>query len=406
MTAPFEGIRVLDLTRALAGPYCTMMLGDMGADVIKVERPGKGDDSRSWGPPFAGGESAYYLSINRNKRSIELDLKTGFGREALRKLAVVSDVVVENYKTGSLEKLGLGYDQLGQLNRRLVWASITGYGPTGPDAGRPGYDFMAQAEGGLMSLNGPPDGEPARVGVPIVDISAGMFAAFAVAAALRARELTGRGQRVDLSLLETQLAWLANVGSNYLVGGQEPRRLGNAHPNIAPYATFRARDRHFALAAANQAQWGALCAVIGREELRDDPRFAANVERMENLADLTRILNKVFATRDATEWIEILNGAGVPCAPINTVPEAFSLPQAAAREMVLEVEHPTAGSIKLAGFPFKFSDTPATIRRPPPLLGQHTEQVLSELLGDFQQDWQPSERRGGSSNLRMRGGSR
>ena len=390
MTAPLEEICVLDLTRALAGPYCTMMLGDLGADVIKVERPGRGDDSRSWGPPFVGGESAYFLCANRNKRSITLDLKSDFGRETLRKLAAVSDILVENYKTGSLERMGLGYNYLSQLNPRLIWVSITGYGPTGPDAKRPGYDFMMQAEGGLMSLNGPADGEPARVGVPIVDLTAGMFAALAVAAALRARELTGRGQRVDLSLLETQLAWLANVGGNYLIGGQEPRRLGNAHPNIAPYAAFRASDRHFALAAANQSQWATLCAAIGREELRDDPRFATNAGRMANLAELTEMLNQAFSGREAAEWIEILSAAGLPCAPINTVPEAFNLPQAQAREMVLEVEHPTAGAIKLAGFPYKFSHTPAAIHRPPPLLGEHTEEILAELLGYQKGPTEPS----------------
>ena len=379
MNQALDGVRVLDLTRALAGPYCTMMLGDLGADVIKVERPGRGDDSRSWGPPFVEGESAYFLCTNRNKRSIELDMRSDRGREILRKLAAVSDIVVENFKTGSLEKLGLGYEDMSQLNPRLIWASITGYGPTGPDAGRPGYDFMMQAEGGLMSLNGPADGEPARVGVPIIDITAGMFAAYAVVSALRARDLTGRGQRVDLSLLETQLAWLTNVASNVLIGGQEPRRLGNAHPNIAPYATFRARDRHFALAAANQTQWAALCAAIDRYAMRDDPRFATNSERMVHLRDLTDELNTAFASRDAAEWLDILRAAGIPCAPINTVPEAFATPQAAAREMVLELDHPVAGPIKLAGFPYKLSATPAAIRRPPPLLGQHTAEVLAEL---------------------------
>ncbi len=379
MNHALDGVRVLDLTRALAGPYCTMMLGDLGADVIKVERPGRGDDSRSWGPPFVGGESAYFICTNRNKRSIELDMRSDRGREIMKRLVAVSDVVVENFKTGSLEKLGLGYQNLSRLNPRLIWASITGYGPTGPDAGRPGYDFMMQAEGGLMSLNGPPAGEPARVGVPIIDITTGMFTAYAILAALRARDLIGRGQRVDLSLLETQLAWLANVGSNVLIGGQEPRRLGNAHPNIAPYATFRARDRHFALAAANQTQWVALCKAIDREDLREDPRFSTNSARMAHLDDLTEELNAVFAGRDAAEWLEILGAARIPSAPINTVPEAFGTPQASAREMVLEVDHPAAGPIKLAGFPYKFADTPADIRRPPPLLGQHTAEVLAEL---------------------------
>jgi formyl-CoA transferase len=381
MTEALAGIRVIDLTRALAGPYCTMMLGDLGADVIKVERPGTGDDSRSWGPPFAGGESAYFICTNRNKRSLALDLRTDFGRGAVLRLAEVADVVVENYRTGSLEKLGLGYDDLSRVNPRLVWASITGYGPGGPDSGRPGYDFMVQAEGGLMSLNGPPEGEPYRVGVPIVDITAGMFAAFAVLAALRARELTGRGQRIDLSLLETQLAWLANVGSNWLVGGQEPSRAGNAHPNIAPYAVFQGRDRHFALAAANQDQWRTLCGVIDREDLVNDPRYSTNSERIRHLAALTEELNSVFAERDAAEWLALLAEAGLPCAPINTVPEAFKLPQAIARDMVLTVDHPTAGFIDLAGFPYKFDATPAAVHLPPPLLGEHNREVLVDLLG-------------------------
>ena len=381
MKSALAGVRVIDLTRALAGPYCTMMLGDLGADVIKVERPGRGDDSRAWGPPFVGGESAYFVCANRNKRSVTLDLGSEMGRDAIRRLAGVADVVVENYRTGSLEKLGLGYDDLSAINPQLIWASITGYGPTGPAAGRPGYDFMVQAEGGLMSLNGPPEGEPYRVGVPIVDITAGMFAAYAVLAALRSRELTGKGQRIDLSLLETQLAWLANVGSNWLVGGEVPRRLGNAHPNIAPYAAFRARDRHLALAAANQEQWATLCAAIGRQGLRDDPRFRTNADRMANLDELTEELNAALADREAAEWIALLTEVGLPCAPINTVPEAFGLPQVNAREMVLQVAHPTAGEIRLAGFPYKFSATPAAVHRPPPLLGEHNQEVLIDLLG-------------------------
>lgn len=381
METLYEGIRVIDMTRALAGPYCAMMLGDLGADVIKVEQPDRGDDSRSWGPPFVSGESAYFISANRNKRSLTLDLKTSFGREALKKLVSVSDVMVENYKTGSLERMGLGYDDLKSINPKLIWASITGYGATGPDAGRPGYDFMLQAEGGLMSLNGPADGEPFRVGVPIVDITTGMFAAFAIAAALRARDLNGEGQRIDLSLLESQLAWLANVGSNYLVGGVEPSRLGNAHPNIAPYASFKARDRHFALAAANQGQWITLCTAIGRPDLAEDSRFATNIDRMAHLEELTGVLNKIFDEKDAAEWIAILQQAGLPCSPINTVPEAFNLPQSAARDMILEAEHSTAGIIKMAGFPYKFSKTPAAIHRPPPVLGEHNREILVDLLG-------------------------
>ncbi len=376
---PLEGVRVLDLSRAMAGPYCTMMLGDLGADIIKVERPKMGDDSRHWGPPFVEGESSYYLSANRNKRSIALDFRTEPGKRVLRRLAAVSDVVVENFKLGSLEKLGLDYDSLKGLNPRLIWASITGYGATGPDAALPGYDLMALAEGGAMSVTGESEGKPMKLAPPIVDITTGMFTAFAVVAALRARELTGQGQRVDLSLLETQLAWLANVGSIYLIGGREPRRRGTAHSNIAPYSIFLARDRYFALAVGNDAQWATFCAAIDHEELRDDPRFVTNGDRAANQDELTQVLNQIFATQDASDWVRILRVAGIPCAPINTVSEAFDSPQAAARDMVLEVDHPTVGRIKLAGFPYKFSHTPAAVRQPPPLLGEHTDEILAEL---------------------------
>jgi formyl-CoA transferase len=364
-----------------------MMLGDLGADVIKIEQPGRGDDSRAWGPPFVGepgiypGESAYFLCANRNKRSVTLNMKAEQGRAVLKKLAAVSDVVVENYKRGDLDKMGVGYAALSAINPRLVWASINGYGPAGPDADRPGYDFVVQAEGGLMSLNGPEDGAPYKVGVPIVDITSGMFAAYAILAGLRARDLTGRGQKVDLSLFETQLAWLANVGSNYLIGGNTPKRYANAHPNVAPYDAFKARDRHFALAVGNDMQFKTFCGMIGRPELATDPRFAQNAGRVSNRHELTPLINKALAGRDADEWMQLLRAAGVPCAPINTVPEAFAHPQAAARDMILQVEHPTAGTIKLAGFPYKFSDTPASVRMPPPLLGQHTQEVLVELLG-------------------------
>lgn len=384
---PLEGVRVLDLTRALAGPYCTMMLGDLGADVIKVERPGRGDDSRGWGPPFAGepygpypGESAYFIAVNRNKRSLTANLKSPEGQEVMRRLAGVSDVLVENFRTGVLDRMGLGYEELHALNPRLVYCSISGYGRTGPYAERPGYDVIIQAEGGMMAITGPEEGPPSRVGVPIVDITAGMFAATAVLAALRARDLTGEGQLVDVSLLDTQVALLANVASNYLVGGAEPRRLGNAHPNIAPYEAFPARDRWFALAAANERQWAVLCDVIGRPELKDDPRFATNGARVSNRPELVTVLNDVFAARDADEWLPDLREAGLPCGPINTVPDVFDHPQAQARDLALETEHPTAGPVRLTGFPYKLSQTPAEVRHPPPLLGQHTEEVLTELL--------------------------
>ncbi len=385
---PLEDIRVLDLSRALAGPFCTMMLGDLGADVIKVERPDGGDDSRGWGPPFVGkpygpypGESAYFIAANRNKRSVTVNLKSAEGQEIVRWLASASDVLVENFRTGALARVGLGYDELRALNPRLVYCSVSGYGRTGPYADRPGYDFIIQAEGGLMGIIGPEDGPPYRVGVPIIDITAGMFAATAILAALRARDQTGKGQLVDVSLLDTVAALLTNVASNYLVGGMEPRRLGNAHPNIAPYEAFRARDRWFALAAANERQWATLCDVLGRPELKDDPRFITNVERVANRPALLEVLNEAFAAHDANEWLAELRQAGLPCGPINTIADVFEHPQAEARGLALESEHASAGPVRFPGFPYKLSRTPAEVRQPPPLLGQHTAQVLTELLG-------------------------
>ncbi len=395
MTQPLEGIRVIDMTRAMAGPYCTMMLGDLGADVIKVEQPGRGDDSRGWGPPFVGeaegglypGESTYYISANRNKRSITVNLKHPEGAAIVQRLAAEADVFVENYVTGTLDRMGLGYEQLHALNPRLVYCSVSGYGRTGPYAERPGYDFVLQAEGGLMSMTGPENGEPYRVGgIPIIDITTGMFAATAIMAALRVRDRTGEGQWVDTSLLDTITALLTNMGSSYLLTGEAPRRYGNTHPSITPYEAFKARDRWFIVAAANQKQWGIVCDAVGRPELKDDPRFADNGKRVANRAELREILNAAFEVKEAGEWIELLQAAGLPCGPINTVPEVFNHPQAEAREMILTVPHPTAGEVKVAGFPYKFSLTPAEVRLAPPLLGQHTEEVLIDLLGYSAED--------------------
>jgi len=390
---PLDGLRVLDLTRALAGPYCTMMLGDLGADVIKVEKPGLGDESRGWGPPFVGeafgpypGESAYFIAANRNKRSITVNLKSPDGQVIVRRLAATSDVLVENFRTGVLEKMGLGYKDLHAINPRLVYCSISGYGRTGPYADRPGYDFVIQAEGGFMGITGPEEGPPYRVGVPIIDITAGMFSSTAILAALRARDITGQGQHIDLSLLDTQVALLANVASNYLVGGLPPSRLGNAHPNITPYEAFRARDRWFALAAANERQWAILCDAIGQPDLKDDPRFADNGTRVHNRAALREILDTAFLARDANDWLAQFRQAGLPCGPINSIPEVFAHPQAKARELATEVEHATAGTVRFPGFPYKLSTTPAQVRLPPPMLGQHTEQVLEEVLGYSPED--------------------
>jgi formyl-CoA transferase len=385
---PLDGLRVVDMTRALAGPFCTMMLGDLGADVIKVERPGQGDESRGWGPPFVGtpygpypGESAYFLAANRNKRSITANLKSPQGQRLVRSLAVLSDVLVENYRTGTLDELELGYENLRAYNPRLIYCSISGYGRTGPCARQPGYDFVIQAEGGLMGITGPEDGPPYRVGIPIVDITTGMFASTAILAALQARERTGEGQLVDMSLLDGVAALLTNVASNHLVAGEGPRRLGNAHPSICPYEAFPARDRWFALAAANQGQWAVLCQAIDRPELKDDPRFATNVARVANRSELHEVLSQAFQQRDAEEWLDVFRRAELPCGPINNVPEVFQHAQVEAREMVLAVEHPSAGMVRFPGFPYKLSATPAAVRLPPPLLGEHTDEVLIDVLG-------------------------
>ena len=398
---PLDGLRVLDISRALAGPFCTMMLGDLGADVIKVERPGRGDESRSWGPPFVGvpndsypGESTYYLAANRSKRSLTVNLKSPEGQEIIKRLAAVSDVLVENYLTGSLDKMGLGYEQLHELNPRLVYCSISGYGRSGPYAGKGGYDFILQAEGGIMGITGPVEGPPFRVGVSIIDITTGMFAATAILAALRARDVSGEGQLLDLSLLDSSAAILANVASNYLIGGVEPRRMGNAHFNIAPYEVFRARDRWLTLGALNQRQWENLCTVVDRQEIIDDPLFASNQDRVENRASLAKVLNEAFAAREAREWIEELQQVGIPSGVINTIADVFNHPQAQERELKIELEHPTAGVLSFPGYPYKFSETPAQARRPPPLLGEHTDEVLSELLEYSPEEVQELHKRG------------
>ncbi len=381
MPGPLEGIRVLDLSRVLAGPFCTMILGDLGADVIKVEQPGSGDDTRQWGPPWAGGESAYYLCVNRNKRSITLNLKHERGRQILVELARDSDVVVENFRVGMLDRLGIGYQALSTRFPHLVWCSITGYGLDGPYAERAGYDFVAQGEGGLMSITGEPDGEPMKVGVAIVDLFTGLYAANAILAALHARVQTGRGQLIDVALLPVTVAMLANVGSNYLISGQIPKRYGNAHPNIVPYQTFRARDRWMTVAVGNDRQFRQLCRILGKEELADDPRFATNPQRVAHRDQLIPLLQAAFAMRDADDWLAAMTEAGIPCGPINTLDRVFSHPQILHRRMVAEVPHPTAGSVRLTGSPLILSETPAAVRSHPPLLGEHTEEILRERIG-------------------------
>lgn len=381
MTLPLSDVRVLDLSRILAGPYCAMLLGDLGADVIKVERPGAGDDTRQWGPPFAAGESAYYLCCNRNKRGITLNLKSAEGRALAARLAAVSDVLVENFLPGTLDGWGLGYEALSQHNPRLVYCSITGFGQTGPRRDEPGYDIMIQGLAGVMSITGEPDGPPMKLGVAISDISAGLLASQAILAALYAREKSGRGERIDISLFDATLSWLANVGQNYLVSGTIPQRQGTAHPNIVPYQAFQAADESLIVAVGNDLQYRRYCEVIGRPDLATEPRFATNAGRVEHRAELLPMLNEIMARRSAADWLARLNAAEIPCGAVNTIDRAFADPQTASREMLLEIEHPTIGPLKLAGSPLKLQHAGPVPRRPPPLLGEHTESVLQEVLG-------------------------
>ncbi|MBI2352407.1 MAG: CoA transferase [Deltaproteobacteria bacterium] len=377
---PLAGVKVLDLTRVLAGPYCTMFLGDLGAEVVKIEQPEVGDDTRAWGPPFAGGESAYFLCINRNKKSVTLDLKSNQAVGLLRHLAEGADVLVENFRPGTMERLGLGERELRAVNPRLIYASLSGFGADGPMKDWPGYDLIIQAWGGLMSVTGMPDGEPTKVGVAIVDIVAGLMLGKAILAALFARERTGVGQKLETSLLEAEVACLINAGSNYLVGGVVPGRWGNAHPNIVPYQSFKSRDGYLVIGVASEGIWRRLCQAIGMPGLADDPRFARNPQRVEHRGELIDILTEIFLQRDTAAWMTLLIDAGVPCAPVQTIDQVFHAPQVIAREMVVEIPHPTAGTLRMAGLPVKFSGTPASIRLAPPLLGQHTAEVLRSWL--------------------------
>jgi formyl-CoA transferase len=377
---PLNGIRVLDLSRVLAGPYCTMVLGDLGADVIKVESP-DGDETRGWGPPFAEEESAYYLCVNRNKRSIVVDFKTQKGQEILRELIKRSDVLVENFLPGTLTRFSLDFDSASVINPHLIYCSITGFGQTGPLRDKPGYDFMIQAMGGLMSITGEPDGEPMKVGVAVADLFAGQNAVIAVLAALQARTQTGRGQHLDISLFDSQVAMLANVASSYLISGNLPKRYGNAHANIVPYQSFRASDAWFVVAVGNDRQFEKLCGVIGDQELASDSRFTTNAERVKNREELIAILKPIFLTRTSSEWLSALEAVGIPCGPINTLDKVFSMPQVEAREMLIHMPHSGIEDLKLVGSPLKFSHTPVDYSLQPPRLGEHTEDVLKELSG-------------------------
>lgn len=381
------GVRVISLSRILAGPFCTMILGDLGADVIKIEIPGRGDDTRHWGPPFAeGGESAYFLCTNRNKRSLTLNLKSEQGLAILRQLIRKGDVLVENFRTGTLERWGLDYETLQQLRPGLIYCTITGYGYTGPYRARPGYDFMAQALSGSMSVTGPIDGEPYRTGVAIGDLTAGIFASNAIMAALFARERTGKGQRIDISLLDSMVAVMSYVASNYLVSGQAPERYGNAHPNIVPYGGFQTRDGFIAFGAGNDLQWAKFCEAVGHPEWLDDERFTTNAKRIQNRQILTDLVSELFAEGDLAEWLELCEKIGLPAVPVNSMDRVFEDPQVQAREMRVEVPHPTAGSIPMVASPLKIPTAPTQVRLPPPLLGQHTDEILSELLDYDRED--------------------
>ena len=392
MAGPLSHIRVLDLSRVLAAPWTGQNLADLGAEVIKVERPIKGDDSRAFGPPWlkdaAGkdtGESAYFACANRGKKSITVNLAAPEGQRIVRELAAKCDVLLENYKPGDLARYGLGYEDLKRVNARLVYCSVTGFGHTGPYRDRPGYDFMIQGMGGLMSVTGErddlPGGGPQKAGIPIADIMTGMYATIAVCAALAHRAETGVGQHLDLALFDSQVAVLANQGANYLATGISPRRLGNAHPNIVPYQTFKTADGDVILACGNDNLFRKFCEVAQCQDLAADERFATNGMRVENRAELTEILNAIFRGRTTREWTEALEAAGVPNGPINTLEQVFREPQAVARALRIEIPHPLAGKVALVRSPMRFSETPLEHGVPPPLLGQHTDEILRGLLG-------------------------
>lgn len=371
---PLEGLRVLDLSRVLAGPYATMVLADLGADVIKVEHPERGDDTRHWGPPFAGGESAYFLSVNRNKRSVGADLKDPGDLQKIKRLAADADVLIENLRQGTLEKFGLGYESLKESNPGLIYCSILGFGP-GPDAGKPGYDFLIQARAGIMGITGHPDGEPTKVGVAVADIVCGLHAATTILAALRRREKTGEGARIEVPLFESTLSWLANRGQEYLVTGEDTGRMGNEHPSIVPYQTFRAADKPIALAVGNDTQFARMCDAIGREDLARDERYATNPGRVENRKELTATLQEEFSKRPAEEWVAAIREAGVPCGPVNSLADVFSDEHTLGSGILQNIEHPAAGTLRMLASPVLVDGERPPIRRPPPTLGQHTEEA-------------------------------
>lgn len=374
------GLRVLDLSRVLAGPYCTMMLADYGADIIKIEPPVVGDDSRAFGP-FIGKESAYFMSLNRNKRSIELNFKRQEECDLFKEMVKEADVVVENYRPGTMEKFGLGYEDLKAINPKIIYAACSGFGHTGPYRDKPAYDIIVQAMGGIMSITGPENGDPTRVGASVGDVMAGMFTAYGVMLALYHRERTGEGQKIDVGMLDCQVAVLENAIARYVTSGNVPGPLGNRHPSITPFSSFTAKDGYIIVGAGNARLWERLCTILERPDLINDERFSTNALRTANVNELMTILNAVFINKTINEWLEVLEEAGLPCAPINTVDRIVNDPHIAARNMIVEVEHPVAGKLKMPGVPVKLSATPGSVDFPAPLLGQHTHEILKEVLG-------------------------
>ena len=380
MTKALEGIRVLDLTRALAGPFCTLMLGDNGADVIKIEIPGSGDDTRKWGPPFIGDESAYFLSINRNKRSLTLNLQDPKAQDVFMKLAKDSDVVVENFTPGVMDRFGLGYEAVKAVNPNVVYCSISGFGQDGPYRSRPAYDQIMQGVGGLMSITGEPDGEPQKIGIAVTDIGAGMWSAFAITTALHHRDKTGEGQYIDISMLDAQVAWLTYQAAFFFANDEPPKRMGAAHPTLVPYQAFMCSDgKYINVAVGSERIWERFCQGMGREDLKDHPDYSVNSVRVAHRGAIVSMLQEIFLTRPVSEWVEDLQAANVPCGPINDLADVFADPQVLARDMLQEMPHPTLGTIKQKGLPIKFSRTPGGLDLHPPLLGEHNQEILSSL---------------------------
>jgi len=378
---PLKGIRVLDLTRIIAGPYCAMVLGDLGAEVIKIEQPKIGDESRAWGPPWVGDKvSAYFTAINRNKKSLTLNFKKPEGIEIFKKLVAKSDVVLENFRPGTLDELGIGYEVLRRINPRIVYCDMTGYGTDGPYRDKPGVDVIVSAIGGLMAITGSAAGEPVKVGVPLTDVLTGIYSFGAISSALLLREKTGLGQRISSNLLAIQLATLINIGANYLVGGIVPRRWGSAHPNIVPYEAHQAKDGYLIFGIINERMWKSLCELAGFEELKADPRFADNGKRIQNRQALMEILDRIISTKPIDEWIPIFDRAGIPCGPVNTFDRVFKDPQVLHSGLVQEVEHPQYGKVKIVGPPATFSDSRIGIQSPPPMLGEHNREILTGIL--------------------------